>query len=82
LIGVARRNILSRGQRTPPEHVAATGIIEAGKDALIRFGDRNEANLLRSAAGYIVGCFNPATFSSERAVQVARDQGTDAERSR
>jgi len=60
----------------------ATGIIESGKDALIRFGDRNEANLLRSAAGYIVGCFNPATFSSERAVQVARDQGTDAERSR
>jgi len=77
-----RRPSIIKGLDREESRKLATGIIEAGKDALIRFGDRNEANLLRSAAGYIVGCFNPATFSSERAVQVARDQGTDAERSR
>jgi len=77
-----RRPSIIKGLDREESRKLATGIIEAGKDALLRFGDRNEANLLRSAAGYIVGCFNPATFSSERAVQVARDQGTDAERSR
>lgn len=33
----------------------ARGIVESGKDALIRFGDRHEANLLRAAADFIVG---------------------------
>ncbi|MDX6710616.1 MAG: geranylgeranyl diphosphate synthase, type [Blastocatellia bacterium] len=77
-----RRPSIIKGLDREESRKLATGIIEAGKDALIRFGDQKEADLLRSAAGYIVGCFNPATFSSEAAVQVARDQGTDAERSR
>jgi geranylgeranyl diphosphate synthase type II len=77
-----RRPSIIKGLDREESRKLATGIVEAGKDALIRFGDRNEANLLRSAAGYIVGCFNLAILPSEPAVQIAREQGTDAERPR
>jgi geranylgeranyl diphosphate synthase type II len=41
----------------------ATGVIESGKDALARFGVRPEAELLRSAANYIVTGFSSAAAS-------------------
>jgi len=42
----------------------ATGVVESGKDALARFGVRPEAELLRSAAEYIVAGFSPAAAAS------------------
>jgi geranylgeranyl pyrophosphate synthase len=57
----------------------ASGIVKSGTDALIRFGDRYEANLLRSAAGYIVGCFSAASFAREPNLQDASNQGTRAQ---
>ena len=50
----------------------AAGVIESGKDALVRFGDRYEANLLRSAADSIVNSFNPAMISTESALSHSR----------
>jgi geranylgeranyl pyrophosphate synthase len=50
----------------------AADIVEAGKEALFRFGNRREAELLRSAADYIVGSVTPAAVSSESAVQEVR----------
>ena len=43
----------------------ATQVVESGKDALARFGDQPDAQLLRSAADYIVAGFNPADASLE-----------------
>jgi geranylgeranyl pyrophosphate synthase len=40
--------------------VLAAGIMQTGKDALAPFGNRPEAELLRSAADQIVAGFNPA----------------------
>jgi geranylgeranyl diphosphate synthase type II len=46
----------------------ATQVVESGKDALARFGDQPDAQLLRSAADYIVAGFNPADASLEPSV--------------
>ena len=51
----------------PPEQVRslAAGVVESGKQALAPFGDRPEAELLRSAADHIVAGLNPADSSKK-----------------
>jgi geranylgeranyl diphosphate synthase type II len=75
-----RRPSIIMGLNREDSRQLATGIIKAGTDALIRFGDRYEANLLRSAAGHIVGCFNAAVFTPEPNLQDVSNQGTRAGR--
>lgn len=57
----------------------AAGFVKRGTDALLRFGDRYEANLLRSAAGYVVGRFNSAVRAAEPIIPEARDPASSAE---
>lgn len=52
-----------RGVSSEEVRRLATGVVESGKDALARFGGRPEAQLLRSAADYIVAGFNPVAAS-------------------
>jgi geranylgeranyl pyrophosphate synthase len=57
----------------------ANGIMEAGTDALLRFGDRAETRLLKSAAAFIVDRLNKSSFSLSPAVQSTRAQGVSVE---
>jgi len=51
---------------TPAEvRQLAAEVIESGKQALARFRDRPEAELLRSAADHIVAGLNPADSSTK-----------------
>ncbi|MCA1616427.1 MAG: polyprenyl synthetase family protein [Acidobacteria bacterium] len=61
------RPTLVRGLSPAEVRKLAAGVVESGKEALARFGERPAARLLRSAADHIVAGFNPADSSSETA---------------
>ncbi|HEX8131727.1 MAG TPA: polyprenyl synthetase family protein [Pyrinomonadaceae bacterium] len=62
------RPTLVQGLSSEEVRQLAAGVVGAGKDALARFDDRPEAQLLRSAADYIVAVLNPAGVSPKPSV--------------
>jgi geranylgeranyl pyrophosphate synthase len=62
------RPTMVRGLSREEVRRLAADTVEAGKDALAPFRDRAEAQLLKSAADYIVSGFNPTNAPIESAV--------------
>jgi geranylgeranyl pyrophosphate synthase len=63
-----RRPTMVKGLSSEDVRKLVSEVVETGKDGLARFGDRREAQLLRTAADYIVAVLNPAAASAKPVV--------------
>jgi len=64
------RPIIIQGLDREESRELASNIVQKGTDSLDRFGERYEANLLRSAARYIVNAFNPVVVAAQQKCEI------------